>query len=112
MIIKNEIPDNKSDDDIEPTNKGAPSAASKQATSTKKPQHAFKSKKKEPQPKDEAVPETTQPDEQQRPTDDNDQANKAKPKPFLKRKTKTMQPAKINWKPKSRIDCWNGASKT
>ena len=34
------------------------------------------------------------------------------PKPFLKRKTMTMQPAKINWKTKSRIDCWGGASKT
>ena len=34
-----------------------------------------------------------------------------KPKPFLKRKTKTMQPAKINWKTKSRIDCWGGQSK-
>ena len=32
------------------------------------------------------------------------------PKPFLKRKTKTMQPAKINWKAKSRLDCWNAGS--
>ena len=34
-----------------------------------------------------------------------------KPKPFLKRKTKTMQPAKINWKAKSKLDCWNADSK-
>jgi len=28
------------------------------------------------------------------------------PKPFLKRKTKKMEPTKINWKRKPRIDCW------
>ena len=29
----------------------------------------------------------------------------------MKRKTKTMQPAKINWKAKSKLDCWNADAK-
>lgn len=28
-------------------------------------------------------------------------------KPFLKRKTIAVKPAKINWQTKSKIDCWN-----
>jgi len=34
------------------------------------------------------------------------------PKPFLKRKLKTMQPTKINWKAKSKLDCWNAEAKS
>ena len=28
-------------------------------------------------------------------------------KPFLKRKTKSIKPKRINWQTKSKIDCWN-----
>jgi len=46
-----------------------------------------------------------------KPDKEADENDGKKPKPFLKRKTKTMQPAKINWKAKSKLDCWNADSK-
>ena len=73
-------------------------------------QHAFKGK--DAKQRDENADQPKVNDNQAPAEEDASAKPSVAPKPFLKRKTKTMQPAKINWKTKSRIDCWGDQSKS